>query len=221
MKLALVVVALVGCAHQGTAPQQGPYAVHHSFADAPAWAKAFDDPGRDAWQKPDDVIRALALAPDARVADLGAGTGYFTVRLARALPQGRIYGIDVEPDMVKYLDDRARKEGLPNVVPLLAAPDDPRLPESVDLVLVVDTYHHIDDRVAYFARLQQKLAPGGRVAVVDFRRGQPMGPPDAHKIPPEQLKQEMAAAGYAVSADYDFLPNQYFVVFTPQGAARP
>ncbi len=216
MKLAVVVVALAGCAHAAAAPEASHHGVHHGFSDAPAWAKAFDDPARDAWQKPDEVIRALALAPDAKVADLGAGTGYFTVRLARAVPQGKVYGIDVEPDMVKYLADRARREALPNVVPVLAAEDDPRLPEPVDLVLVVDTYHHIDDRPAYFARLRQKLAPGGRVAVVDFRRGQPMGPPDAHKIPPEQLKQEMAAAGYAVSADYDFLPNQYFLVFTPE-----
>ena len=213
---ALVVAA--ACAARLPAPET--HAVHHRFSDAPAWAKSFDDPARDAWQKPDEVIRALALEPDAKVADLGAGTGYFAVRLARAVPQGKVYGIDVEPDMVKYLDERARKEGFANVVSVLAAPDDPRLPEAVDLVLVVDTYHHIDDRPAYFARLRQKLRRGGRVAVIDFRRGQPMGPPDAHKIPQEQLEAEMRDAGYTKSADRGFLPNQYFVVFTAPSHSR-
>jgi SAM-dependent methyltransferase len=212
MRASLLLCFAFACSH--SAPQAGEH--HHGFSNAQAWAKSFDDPGRDAWQKPDEVIRALALPPDALVADVGSGTGYFTVRLARAAPQGKVYGADIEPDMVKYLSERAHKEGLPNVVSILAAPDDPRLPEPVDLVLVVDTYHHIDDRPAYFARLRQKLRPGGRVAVVDFRRGQPMGPPDEHKIPPAQLKDEMAQAGYGVSADYDFLPNQYFLVFAPR-----
>lgn len=212
---ALLLCAAVGCAHPATEPSHHGHGYHHGFADAPRWAASFDDPARDSWQKPDEVIRTLALPATAKVADLGAGTGYFTVRLARALPRGKVYGIDVEPGMVSYLGDRARKESLANVTAVLAAPDDPRLPERVDLVLVVDTYHHIDDRPAYFARLRQKLAPGGRVAVVDFRRGQPMGPPDEHKIPPEQLEREMLSAGYAVAARHDFLPNQYFVVFSP------
>ena len=210
---ALILCLAVGCATP--APSHHGQGLHHGFSDASSWAATFDEPDRDSWQKPDEVIRALSLPPNARVADLGAGTGYFTVRLARALPAGKVYGVDVEPDMVRYLEERARKDSLPNVTGVLAAPDDPKLPEPVDLVLVVDTYHHIDDRPAYFARLRRKLLPGGRVAVVDFRRGQPMGPPDQHKIPPEQLKQEMREAGYAVSAEYSFLPNQYFVVFTP------
>ncbi len=210
---ALLFCFLLACASQPAHHGQG---LHHGFANADQWAATFDEPDRDSWQKPDEVIRALALTPDARVADIGAGTGYFTVRLARALPRGKVYGVDIEPDMVRHLEERARKEGLPNVVGVLAAPDDARLPEAVDLALVVDTYHHIDDRPAYFARLRSRLLPGGRVAVIDFRRGQPMGPPDAHKVPAEQVKAEMAEAGYAVAAQYGFLPNQDFVVFTPR-----
>lgn len=213
---ALVLVALLGCAHPAPQPAHHGQGLHHGFSNAPAWARTFDDPERDAWQKPGQVIQALALPPAAKVADVGAGTGYFAVRLARALPEGKVYGVDIEPDMVKYLDERAQKESLHNLQGVLASPDDPKIPEPVDLVLVVDTYHHLDDRPAYFARLRQKLAPGGRVAMIDFRRGQPMGPPDAHKIPPEQVTREMEEAGYAVSASYDFLPNQYFLVFTPR-----
>ena len=204
-----------GCSH----PQpvfHGGEGMHHRFDKPEDWAARFDDPGRDRWQKPDEVLRALALPADGRVADVGAGTGYFTVRLARALPKGKVYGEDIEPQMVRYLEHRARRESLPNVVGVLGAPDDPRLPEAVDLVLVVDTYHHIDHRPAYFRRLQARLAPAGRVAIIDFRRGQPMGPPDAHKIPAEQVKAEMAAAGYRLVAEPGFLPNQHFLVFVRQ-----
>ncbi len=201
-----------GCAHPMPA-MHGGEGMHHRFDDPAAWAARFDDPGRDAWQKPDEVIRVLALPDGAKVADLGAATGYFSVRFARALQKGKVYGIDIEPSMVTYLDERAQRESLPNLVGVLGAPDDPKLPEPVDLVLVVDTFHHLDDRPAYFRKLQSRLVPGGRVAIIDFRRGQPMGPPDAHKIPAEQVKTEMAAAGYSLVAEHAFLPNQHFLVF--------
>jgi cyclopropane fatty-acyl-phospholipid synthase-like methyltransferase len=120
--------------------------LHQHFDDAERWAKVFDDPARDAWQKPAEVIRALALAPNATVADIGAGTGYFSVRLARAVPQGRVYAVDVAPSMVEHLKSRADQEKLANMVAQLADVADPRLPRPVDLVILVDTYHHIEDR---------------------------------------------------------------------------
>ncbi len=115
----------------------------HRFEKAEEWAPRFEDPERDAWQKPDEVIAALALPPDAKVADLGSATGYFAVRLARAVPKGHVYGVDIEPDMARYLTERARHEGLNNLTAVVGEPADPKLPEPVDLVLVVDTYHHI------------------------------------------------------------------------------
>ena len=124
----------------------------------------FDDPKRDGWQKPHEVIQALALKPDATVADIGAGTGYFSVRLAHRVPKGKVYAVDLEPDMVRHLAARAKREQLPNVLAVQAAPDDPRLPQKVDLVLLVDTYHHLGDPVRYFSALKQGLAPQGRVA---------------------------------------------------------
>jgi cyclopropane fatty-acyl-phospholipid synthase-like methyltransferase len=190
----------------------------HRFESADEWAQRFEDPARDAWQKPDQVIAALALAPDAKVADIGSATGYFAVRLALAVPQGRVFGVDIEPDMARYLEKRAQREGLAHLTPVLAAPDDPRLPEPVDLALVVNTYHHIEERVAYFRRLQGMLTPQGRVVIIDFRQGQPMGPPEGHRLPPGQVRQELEAAGYRFVEEHGFLPNQYFLVFRRAGA---
>ena len=185
----------------------------HSFADAEKWAHVFDDPQRDAWQKPHQVIQALALSPNAAVADIGAGTGYFSARLANMLKGGRVYAVDVEPGMVKHLADRATREELSNMRAVLGTADDARLPEKVDLALLVDVYHHIEERSAYFRKLRASLKAGGRVAIIDFRPEAPMGPPRAERIPADQVKREMASAGYALADEQAFLPNQYFLVF--------
>jgi cyclopropane fatty-acyl-phospholipid synthase-like methyltransferase len=198
------------------AQAQTPHTHEHRFSGAERWARVFDDPARDRWQKPDEVIAALALAPDAAVADVGAGTGYFAVRLARAVPKGRVYAVDIEPDMVRYLGERAKREGLPNLRPVLGKPDDPQLPEPVDRVLIVDTYHHIGDRIAYFERLRARLKPGGQVAIVDFTLESPVGPPRSARIPAQQVREEMQRAGYALATQHDFLPHQYFLVFRPR-----
>lgn len=189
---------------------------HHRFDDAEAWAKRFEDPSRDEWQKPDVVLEMLALSPTSRVADIGAATGYFPVRIARKVPEGRVWGVDVEPDMVRFLNARAQEEGLSNLFSVLGTPADPLLPEPVDVVLVVNTYHHISDRTAYFQRLARHLLPGGRVVVVDFKPGDlPVGPPAAGKVPPDVVEAEMQAAGCAVEAREDErLPYQFVRVFS-------
>ena len=213
MKRALLIAFSLSIA--SLAPAQTPHTHQHSFGDAERWAHVFDDPKRDAWQKPHEVIRALALAPDAVVADLGSGTGYFAVRLARMVPQGRVYGVDVEPGMVKYLAGRAKREKRANLIALAGAPDDPKLPEKADLILLVDVYHHVEDRERYFRRLQASLKPGGRVAIIDFRMDSPEGPPRSARIAPEVVVAELEAAGYSVAARHEFLPYQYFLVFRP------
>ena len=192
---------------------QSPHTHHHGFGDARKWSKVFDDPKRDAWQKPHEVIQALALKPDAVVADIGAGTGYFAVRLAHMLPQGRVYAVDTEAAMVKHVAERARNAGLANVTGVHGAPGEPRLPEKTDLILLVDVYHHVEDRERYFSRLAGALKPGGRVAIVDFRMDSPHGPPKAARVEPERVKAEMKAAGYGVAREHAFLPYQYFIVF--------
>ncbi len=209
-----IVVAAV--ALSGAAAAQSPDSHRHSFGDAEKWSHVFDDPERDAWQKPHEVIKALALKPDAAVADLGAGTGYFAARLANMLAKGTVYAVDVEPEMVKYLGERGKREGLKNLKPLAARADDARLPAKVDLILLVDVYHHIEDRERYFRKLAASLKPGGRVAVIDFRLDSPEGPPKAARIAPEQVKAELARAGYALAEEHGFLPRQYFLVFRPR-----
>ncbi len=193
---------------------QSPPTHQHSFGDAEKWAHVFDDPSRDAWQKPHEVIQGLKLAPDAAVADIGAGTGYFSARLSRMLPKGKVYAVDIEPDMVKYLGERAKREHLDNVVAVQGKPDDANLPRPVDLALLVDVYHHIDDRTRYFEKLKGSLKPGGRVAIIDFRMDSKEGPPRSGRIAPERVRSEMASAGYAPAGEFGFLPNQYFLVFT-------
>ena len=187
--------------------------IHHRFEDADAWAERFEDPERDAWQMPDAVVAALVDRPDLIVADIGSATGYFPVRFAGACPEGLVVGADIEPSMVFYLNDRARREGRTNLVSVLAAPDDPHLPLAVDVVFICNTYHHIDARLEYFRRLRAQLRPGGRVAVVDYKPESAKGPP--HKLPPEHVEREMTEAGYEVAARHDMLPEQYFLVFTP------
>lgn len=199
----------------GAAAAQSPDSHRHSFGDAEKWSHVFDDPERDAWQKPHAVIDALALKPDAVIADLGAGTGYFAARLANMLPKATVYAVDVEPEMVKYLGERAKREGLKNLKPVAARADDARLPAKVDLVLLVDVYHHIENRERYFRTLAASIKPGGRVAVIDFRLDSPEGPPREARIAPDKVKAELSAAGYALAAEHGFLTRQYFLVFAP------
>jgi SAM-dependent methyltransferase len=191
------------------------HALPHRFEDPDLWAPRFEDPARDVWQKPDEVIAALKLEPTDRVADIGAATGYFPVRLARALPLGKVWGVDIEPGMTRYLAERAANEGLANLKAILGTPTDPRLPEKVDLVLVVDTFHHIDNRVAYFENLKRQVAADGRLAIIDFRPESPIGPPPEHRISAAEIEGDLKKAGWVKAAQHDFLPYQHFFIFTP------
>ena len=216
MKRDLLLAAIAGILMlPGISTAQSPDTHQHRFHDADKWSKVFDDPERDAWQKPHEVIVALGLAPDASVADIGSGTGYFAVRLAHRVPRGRVFGVDTEPDMVKHLAERAKREGLANLVSLAGAPDDPKLPEKVDLVLLVNVYHHIARRENYFRKLQGSLKPAGRLAVIDFREDAPRGPPRSQRISAERVRAELGRAGYALAEEHGFLPSQYFLVFRP------
>jgi ubiquinone/menaquinone biosynthesis C-methylase UbiE len=213
MNRTALLALLAALALPATASAQSPHTHEHSFSGAESWAQVFDDPRRDAWQKPHEVITALALAPDAAVADIGAGTGYFAVRFAHMVPRGRVYAVDLEPDMVRYLGERAKKAGLANLTPVQGAAGDPRLPRPVDLAILVDVYHHVPDRIAYFRTLARSLKPGGRLAIIDFTMDSRRGPPKGARVLPEQVKKELAQAGYALLAEHGFLPDQYFLVF--------
>jgi predicted methyltransferase len=212
---AALALSVCGGLLAGPSVAQSPHTHQHSFGDAEKWAQVFDDPERDAWQKPHEVIQALALKPDAVIADIGSGTGYFSTRFAHMLPQGKVYGVDTEADMVKYLSERAQREGLKNVIAVAGKPGAAQLPEKVDLVILVDVYHHIENRERYFRQLQKSLKPGGRVAIIDFRIDSPEGPPQNARLAPARVKKELGRADYTLSGEHDFLPKQYFLVFRP------
>ncbi|MBI3768208.1 MAG: class I SAM-dependent methyltransferase [Deltaproteobacteria bacterium] len=200
-------------------PTHVPFAAtsRHPFDDVAHWASVFDDPARDVWQKPRDVVGALGLRPGMTVADLGAGTGYFSRYLSAAVGEtGTVFAVETEPNLLARLRERAEQEQTANVTPILASFDDSRLPAgAVDVVLIVDTFHHLDRRLEYLTRLRRVLKPRGRVAIVDWQATElPVGPPMEHKIARADVIAEMQAAGYRLTAEPAILPYQYVLVFT-------
>ncbi len=214
MLLCLLIPA--SCRHAGHS-QSGDSA-HHRFEDADAWAQRFERPERDTWQKPDQVLSLMGLPEDAVVADIGAATGYFPVRFARACPKGKVFGVDIEADMVRFLNERAAKEGLTNLTSIQCTADDPNIPEPVDVIFICNTYHHIENRVAYFERCKRVLKPGGRVVIVDFfKKELPIGPAPAHKLVSGAVIRELTRAGYRLTLRDVSLPYQYVLIFELAG----
>ncbi len=223
MYRALVVLALMANVAAQALARSDDATTHQPFDDVEYWRKVFDDPARDQWQKPRELVKALGVRRGMVVADLGAGTGYLSHHLADAVGAGgTVLVVETEPNLVVHLRKRAEEERTPNVVPILASADNPRLPAgSVDLVIVLDTYHHVDDRVGYFRALHRALTPDGRVAVVDWhKRAMPVGPPPDHKLAREQVVDEMQAAGWSLAQELDLLPYQYVLVFRWRQGSR-
>lgn len=193
--------------------------MHRLHSDPKAYIAALEDPKRDAYQKPHEVMEALAIREGEIIADIGAGSGYFTLRLAHHVgAKGRVYAVDVSPDMIRHLNGRVRDMGVLNVSTILAPPDDPLLPQPVDRFLIVDVWHHVEDQAGYLARMKKNLKPGGQVVMIDFQKKDlPVGPPVDMKISREDLLKQMQAAGFRLVQEHTFLPYQYFLVFTPGG----
>jgi ubiquinone/menaquinone biosynthesis C-methylase UbiE len=183
--------------------------------DPQAYIAMLENPGRDAYQKPAEVVAALSLKPGEVIADVGSGSGYFTLRVAAQVgPQGRVYGVDIDPEMVRHLSRRVRDAGLRNVHAILADPADPLLPEPVDRFLIVDTWHHVEDQAGYLALMRRLLKPGGQVVMIDYQKTEtPVGPPQAIRIARADLVKQMEGAGFRVAKEHTFLPYQYFLVF--------
>jgi arsenite methyltransferase len=190
--------------------------MHRLPQDSKTYIAMLEDPKRDAYQKPHEVITALRLKDGEVIADIGAGSGYFTFRLAHHVGDtGRVYAVDVNPEMVVHLNRRIRDLKLKNVVSLLAAPDDRLLADvSVDRFFICDTWHHIENHDRYLALLKKMLKRGGQVVMVDFKKVEtPAGPPLEMRIDRDALVKEMAKNGFRVEAEHTFLPYQYFIVF--------
>ncbi|MEK7702210.1 MAG: methyltransferase domain-containing protein [candidate division NC10 bacterium] len=176
-------------------------------------------PGRSAWQKPEQVIRAIGVRRGQVVADVGAGPGFFTLRLARAVgPAGRVYAVDPEPALLDALRERLARSGTRNVTPVLSLGEDPMLPPGrCDVALIVNTYHHFSDGPAFLRRVARALARGGRVVNIDFaKRETPVGPPVDHRVAREEFLLDARRAGLALVAEHRFLPHQYFLVLRPR-----
>jgi ubiquinone/menaquinone biosynthesis C-methylase UbiE len=218
MLFTLFAALLALCAPAVAQTAQTPHEMHRLHTDPKAYIAALEDPKRDAYQKPHEVMEALAVREGEIIADIGAGSGYFSVRLAHhAGKTGRVYAVDVSPDMIGFLHRRVRDMHLLNVSPILAPPDDPLLPEPVDRFLIVDVWHHIDNQPAYLEKMKARLKPGGQVVMIDFQKRElPVGPPLAMKIAREDLIAQMETHGFRLAKEHTFLPYQYFLVFELQ-----
>ncbi|MCA9611100.1 MAG: class I SAM-dependent methyltransferase [Myxococcales bacterium] len=215
----------------GGATSEGDHAAHHpgahghdgaghdhDFSDVERFAAIFDDPARDEWQRPEHVVELLQLEEGAVVADIGAGTGYFVPHLSQAVgASGHVIALDVEPAMVEHMQQRFQEAGIENAEARVVQPDDPGLePGSVDRILIVDTWHHIQDRPGYAGRLRSALRPGGFVLVVDFTEDSPHGPPEAMRLNAHEVHGELSRGGLTCDHVDEELPYQFIV-----RAARP
>ncbi|HEX5545706.1 MAG TPA: class I SAM-dependent methyltransferase [Nitrospira sp.] len=186
-----------------------------SLPGCTGWAfQQMNDASRDIWQKPQGVVEKLSIVRGSRVADLGAGGGYFTWHLAKAVgTRGTVYAVDIEERAINMIFNEMVARRTPNVRPVRAEPHDPRLPEPVDLVFSCDTYHYINDRVAYFRSLASSLRPGGRVAILEFHPRRFVPRLFSHRVEKEEVRREMEDAGYLLMDEYDFIDRQHFQIF--------
>jgi ubiquinone/menaquinone biosynthesis C-methylase UbiE len=187
----------------------GQVAHQHHPPSSEEYARVLEDPARDEWQKPHEVVKALEFKPAEVVADIGAGTGYFARRFARHA--GKVYAVDIDEKLLEIV----RAKAPANLETVLAAPDDPKLPRhSIDTVFFCDVLHHIENRPAYYAKLAQALKPGGRVIIIDFfKKPLPVGPPVSMKLSDDEVIAELQKAGFVVRKRLDLLPYQYFLFF--------
>jgi ubiquinone/menaquinone biosynthesis C-methylase UbiE len=194
------------------------FGAHGNPRDFELMLGRLEEPGRARWQRPDRLVRALGVRRGQTVAEIGAGSGYFVRRLARAVgARGRVYAVDAEPRMLAVLVEKLRRRGIVNVTPVLGLDGDPLLPErSLDLVLVVNTYHHFPGGPRYLRRLRRLLRPGGRVVNVDFHRHEtPVGPPVERRVSRERFLADARRAGLRLVREATFLPYQYVLILNP------
>ena len=222
MKLLFCCLGLVlisGPVHAQDAAKRDQQQMHQLHSDPKSYIGALEDPQRDAYQKPHEVLTALKIKPDEVIADIGAGSGYFSFRLAHFVgDKGKIYAVDVSPDMVRHVNRRIRDTKTTNVVTVLADNDDPLLPDqSVNRFFLCDVWHHVENQTKYLSLMKKMLKPGGEIVMIDFHKKElPIGPPMQMKIAREDLIKQMDSNGFKKINEHTFLPYQYFLVFAPK-----
>lgn len=218
-RLLVLLMALPSAIHAQDAVKRDAHQMHRLHDDPKAYIGALEDPKRDAYQKPHEVIHALDLKPGEVIADIGAGSGYFTFHLARHVgDNGKVYAVDVSPDMILHMNRRIRELKANNVITLLADPDDPLLPDrSVNRFFFSDSWHHIENQSKYLSLMKRMLKPGGEIVMIDFhKKDLPVGPPMNMKIGREEVIKQLESNGYRFIKEHTFLPYQYFLVFVPR-----
>jgi arsenite methyltransferase len=222
MLYAVILVAFIllpVAVHAQDAVKRDQHQMHGLHRDPKAYIGALEDPQRDAYQKPHEVVHALNLKPGEVIGDIGAGSGYFTFHLARHVGEkGRVYAVDVSSDMILHVNRRIRELKTSNVVSILADPDDPLLSDqSVNRFFVCNVWHHIENQTKYLSQMKKMLKPGGEVIMIDFHKKEtPVGPPHKMRIAREDLIKQMESNGFRLTKEHTFLPYQYFIVFVPQ-----
>ncbi|MBK8238235.1 MAG: methyltransferase domain-containing protein [Nannocystaceae bacterium] len=213
--LAVLVLLATGC------PKRGSGGPPQHYDDPKAMIAVFEAAQRDEWQQPDRVVKALPIERrDMVLADIGAGSGYFTRRLAQRVPEGRVYAVDVDGEFADYLLAQREQWGTPNIEPRLAMYDDPMLPPGeLDLVFTANTYAYIRDRVDYFRKVRDALKPGGHLIVLDFKPdatvAATMAPDPRYRVTRDTAVHELELAGFRVVDEPNFLALQWFLVLTP------
>ena len=217
--LLALLVAVLTCSELTIAQDRVP----HGRLFPPEDLGLLEGPDRDAWQQPEQVMDALGIADGARVVDLGAGGGWFTVRLSRRVgPNGRVFAEDIQPQMIESIARRVSREGLTNVLTVLGTPNDPKLPTDLDAVLIVSTYPEMTDPVTLLRNVAAALKPNGRIGIIDFRlNGGGPGPPLDERVEPEAVVRDAERAGLRLLAREDFLTYQYLLVFGPPESDAP
>jgi ubiquinone/menaquinone biosynthesis C-methylase UbiE len=170
---------------------------------------------RVTWQKPGVVIETLKLKGDEKIADVGAGSGYFSLRFASALPRGRVYAIDVDPAMIHHIRHRAMASTIDNVEIILASPDDPKVPKDSEIVFICDVLHHVENKSQWLKKIHGEVKKGARLILIEYKEGDlPEGPPEWMKLSPKEVTANAIGAGFThVSTDNDLLPYQTMFVF--------
>ena len=212
MNIRRLVIRLAGC---GLALATLAASPQHGRLFPPEHLGLLEGPDRDAWQQPEKIMDALGIAEGSAVADLGAGGGWFTIRLARRVgPNGRVYAEDIQRQMIESIARRVSRENLRNVTTILGTASDPRLPAPVDAVLIVGVYNEMAEPVALLRNVAADLKPNGRIGIVDFKHdGLGPGPALDERADPARVIADAAAAGLRLIKRETFLRYQYMLVF--------